>query len=251
MRLGIVIYGSLETRSGGYLYDRKLVEHLQRQGERVEVISIPWRNYARHLADNFSPALRRRLAGLDVDILLQDELNHPSLFWLNRAIQRDRRFPVVAIVHHLRGSELHPTWQKRIYRGVERRYLNSLDGFIFNSQNTRAQVTRLLGESVPSLQNSLVAYPAGDRLNPQIGEDVIEARARQDGPLRLLFLGNLIPRKGLHTLLAALKRVPDRLWELEVIGSPDFEPGYAQPRSPPGRQGWAGKKCSFLRRFER
>ncbi len=29
MRLGLVIYGSLETMTGGYLYDRKLVEHLR------------------------------------------------------------------------------------------------------------------------------------------------------------------------------------------------------------------------------
>ncbi len=52
MRLGLVIYGNLETISGGYLYDRKLVEHLERQGDQVEIISLPWRNYARHLGDN-------------------------------------------------------------------------------------------------------------------------------------------------------------------------------------------------------
>ena len=28
MRVGLVIYGSLDTISGGYLYDRKLVEQL-------------------------------------------------------------------------------------------------------------------------------------------------------------------------------------------------------------------------------
>ena len=44
MRIGLVIYGSLDTLSGGYLYDRMLDEHLRRQGDEVEIISLPWRN---------------------------------------------------------------------------------------------------------------------------------------------------------------------------------------------------------------
>ncbi|HET9913419.1 MAG TPA: hypothetical protein VFQ13_16105, partial [Anaerolineales bacterium] len=53
MKIGFVIYGSLDTLSGGYLYDRKLVEYLRAQGDTVEIISLPWRNYAAHLTDNF------------------------------------------------------------------------------------------------------------------------------------------------------------------------------------------------------
>ena len=52
MNIGVLIYGSLDTISGGYLYDRKLVEYLQRQGDVVEIISLPWRNYARHLGND-------------------------------------------------------------------------------------------------------------------------------------------------------------------------------------------------------
>ena len=53
MKIGFVIYGSLNTVSGGYLYDRKLVEYLHAQGDTVEIISLPWRNYGAHLMDNF------------------------------------------------------------------------------------------------------------------------------------------------------------------------------------------------------
>jgi len=35
MKLGFVIYGSLDTVSGGYLYDRKLVDFLRAQGDTV------------------------------------------------------------------------------------------------------------------------------------------------------------------------------------------------------------------------
>jgi hypothetical protein len=86
MHVGIIIYGSLETLTGGYLYDRKLVDYLKARGDRVEVIALPWRNYFRHLTDNASRSLRRRLLEAKFDLLIQDELNHPSLFLLNRGL---------------------------------------------------------------------------------------------------------------------------------------------------------------------
>jgi glycosyltransferase involved in cell wall biosynthesis len=220
MRVGLVIYGSLATVSGGYLYDRQLVDALRRAGDDVDIISLPWRNYARHLTDNRSADLLRRLRG-DYDLLLQDELNHPSLAWANGRRGRDRP-PIVAIVHHLRASEHRPAWQNRFYRFIESRYLKSVDGFIHNSHTTRREVERLTGRVAPGL----IAYPGGDRL---IAQALVGAAIKQesDGPLRLLFVGNLIPRKGLHFLLAALART-SAAWHLSVVGSPDVAPIYAR-----------------------
>jgi hypothetical protein len=98
VRVGLVIYGSLETISGGYLYDRILVEHLRHQGHRVVIFSLPWRTYARHLGDNLSRPLMRQLREASLDVLLQDELNHPSLFWLNRRLRDHVRYPIIGIV---------------------------------------------------------------------------------------------------------------------------------------------------------
>jgi hypothetical protein len=62
MRVGLVIYGSIETLTGGYLYDRRLLDHLVSRGDRAEVISLPSRNHhPRALCDNASPSLVRRL----------------------------------------------------------------------------------------------------------------------------------------------------------------------------------------------
>ena len=36
-----MIYGSIETLTGGYLYDRRLLDHLVSRGDRAEVISLP------------------------------------------------------------------------------------------------------------------------------------------------------------------------------------------------------------------
>lgn len=228
MRLGLVIYGSLDTVSGGYLYDRMLAAHLRQCGDEVDIISVPWRSYGQHLADNFSSTLLRRLRDGRYDVLLQDELNHPSLFILNRRLagatsRSPRPAPMVSIVHHLRSSESRPAFQNILYRFVERRYLSSVDGFIFNSRATKGAVERLAGNHRPSV----VAYPAGDRFGPPLEPDRICKRATRLGPLKLLFVGNIIPRKGLLTLLDALAQISDG-WELNVVGSLDFDRNYAE-----------------------
>ena len=50
-------------------------------------------------------------------------------------------------------------------------------------------------------------------------EDAVSARSLADGPLKILFLGNVIPRKGLHTLVAALAPMGGTAWHLSVAGS--------------------------------
>jgi glycosyltransferase involved in cell wall biosynthesis len=227
MRIGLVIYGSLDTLSGGYLYDRTLVAVLRAVGDSVAIVSLPRRNYLRSLGDNFSPDLRRRLIGLDVDILLQDELNHPSLFLLNRRVRKQISCPVVSIVHLLRSSLYHPAWQNSLYRSVERRYLSGVDGLIYNSATTRREAERLLKVTEAQKRESFIAYPGSDRLNPQISDEELKNRA-PDGPLRLLFLGNVIPRKGLHIAVEALKRLPNDQWTLTVVGNPNAHPSYAR-----------------------
>ena len=37
--------GIFDEVSGGFLYDRKLVEHLQQRGHEVTVIPLSWRSY--------------------------------------------------------------------------------------------------------------------------------------------------------------------------------------------------------------
>lgn len=234
MKIGLLIYGSLDTISGGYLYDRMLVDHLQAGGDEVEVLSLPWEGYGRALLHNFSRPLCQRLATADFDLLLQDELNHSSLFWLNRRLKRQVRYPLISIVHHLRQSEEHSPALRWLYRWVERRFLQSVDAFIFNSQTTRREVAKLVGETSDVSKTSdvwqphVVAYPGGDRFQPLITETEIVARAHEPGPLRVLFVGNLIPRKGLHMLTEALCQLPAADWRLDVVGSTAVNPTYTR-----------------------
>ncbi len=214
MKIGLVIYGSIETLSGGYLYDRMLVEHLRAQGDTVEIISLPWRNYAAHLTDNFTFKLPPNL-----DVLIQDELNHPSLIGANRGTHP---YPIISLVHHLRCSELRPKWQNDFYRPIEKRYLQSVDGFIFNSKTTKGVVNGLIGSEKPDV----IAYPPTDRFGDAISEREIEERGKRK-ELHILFLGNVMGRKGLHTLLEAVKDLKSKV-VVDVVGSLSAEPEYAK-----------------------
>lgn len=246
MRVGLVIYGSLDTLSGGYLYDRKLVEYLRGCGDTVEIVSMPWSHYPGHLAHHLDPAWKRRLASMNVDVLLQDELNHPSLAWLNGTLKKQARWPILAIVHHLRGSETHPPLALPLYRAVEKRYLSSVDGFIFNSQTSRQVVETVLGGQV----NGIVATPGGDRFGQTLSAEQIRMRFAHPGPLRLLFVGNLIQRKGLDTLIKALARIQGVDWTLRIAGRVDVDPEYTrQVRQLAAQPGLAGR-IDFLGRLD-
>ncbi len=214
MKIGLIIYGSLDTMSGGYLYDRMLVAHLRKCGDSVEIISLPWRNYLAHLSDNFRFRLPRGL-----DAIIEDELNHPSLLAANR--RRHPASPIISLVHNLRSLEPRPGWRNAFYRQVERSYLKSVDGFIFNSETTRRAVQALAGRDKPCV----IATPGGDRLGSLTPEQV-RARAIEATPLRLLFLASVTPLKGLHVLLEAVSA--QRLAvSVDVVGSLAVDSEYA------------------------
>jgi glycosyltransferase involved in cell wall biosynthesis len=223
VRVGLVVYGSLEVVSGGNVYDRMLVESLKRSGHEVDVLSVSLRAYALSLGQNFSPGLRRRLAEPSFDVLLEDELAHPSLFRLNRKLRGKVSAPLVSIIHHLRSSEERPEWQNVLYRRIEKGYLLSVDAFVFNSETTRETVESLLRKKT----RCVVATPGGDRFSRTLTDSEVRARAAEDGELRILFVGNLIPRKGLHRLLKALHSLGARPFRLDVVGREEADGRYA------------------------
>jgi glycosyltransferase involved in cell wall biosynthesis len=216
MKIGLVVYGSLETVSGGYFYDRQLAASLQKLGHELHVFSIPWRSDAARLAANLSFRLPPHL-----DVLIQDELCHPSLLSANRP---PHPYPIISLVHHLRSSEDHPRVQNSLYRFVERTYLRSVDGFIFNSKTTQQEVCNLIGRGKPSV----IAHPPSNRFRRVLSESVVAERAVQTGPLHILFLGSLIPRKGVSTLITAISRLPAGSVSIDLVGSMQADPAYVR-----------------------
>jgi glycosyltransferase involved in cell wall biosynthesis len=221
MRVGLVICGDLGTVSGGFLYDRELVRALRNAGDTVEVIQLPWEGYGRSLARNFDSRARARLMAWQGDLLLQDELAHPSLVLLNRTLHR-AGVPLVSIVHHLRLSEDLAGPARAGIRVVERAYLRGVDAFVFNGQSTRRSVEALRGAAAPCI----VAAPGGDRLECGATDEEAAARALRAGALQVLFVGNIIPRKGLPDVLLALAGIERSAWHLTVVGSPLLDPAH-------------------------
>ncbi len=240
MDIALVVYGDIESTSGGFRYDREVVSRLRDRGDSVEVISLPWRRYGRGVADALDPRIRDRL-DRDVDVLVEDGLCHPSVWRHNRRLSRPNA--VVGLVHHVRSDG--PTERyAALMRPFERRFLRSVDATIATSGFTRRRVERLAPSTTTA--PALVAPPAGRAEGAATTAERVRDRATQ-GPLRIVFVGNVVPRKNLETVLDAVARL-DRSggsttggprdrgesgtdgveWRLTVIGSIDGAPSYAQ-----------------------
>jgi len=225
MRVALVIIGDLEALTGGTLYDRILVDYLRNRGHVVDILSLPpGRGYGRQLAGNFSRSLLRQLRRRPPDVLLQDGLCHPSLFLQNMRLRAVGNGPVVALLHQVLSSQPRKNWQNTVFRAVEKQYLQSVDACIFNSRTTR-DAARVRGAAACP---HLIAQPAGDRLGSLNSIDALTARSREKGPLRLLFLANVLPHKGLDRLIDALASVSTQMWRLSVVGSLTMSKPYAR-----------------------
>ncbi|GAB3038006.1 glycosyltransferase family 4 protein [Natronobiforma cellulositropha] len=228
LSLGLVVPGPLETRSGGYRYDRQLVSQLRARGDAVEVIDLSRYDAGPETAsagETLPRALEHRL-NRPFDALVQDELCAPTLGWLNPHLERPHA--LVALVHHLRsaaaavpGGDLLET---------ERRYLESVDATVCVSEATRRCVEAYVSRP------TLVAPPGGRVGSRATSRAAVAARATDD-PLRLLFVGALLPRKGVVTLLEGLLSLRRRLEpaagrpgpvHLTLVGDHRRDPAYAR-----------------------
>ncbi len=221
MRVGLIIPGDLETKSGHHLYVRYLVEHLRNSGDGVEIFSLPPTSYARQLLGNLSDRLVKRVQAAQLDVLLQDEMAHPALLHLNR--QLHGAVPIIALVRRLRSAESHSPGEQDVYRSIERRYLAGVDGFICQSATTQRTVSQLLDRTELRERGSVVISPGGDRFGQQASPEAIAQRAHEPGPLRLVFVGDVIKRKGLLILLEALLKSPLGMCQLSVVGNTDLD----------------------------
>lgn len=217
MHVGFLLPGSLETTTGGYLYDRQLIQALRDRDVTVTTVIAPAdRSYRHRLLDNIR--LRRRLTPAHFDIMLHDELAHPSAVAITRSTDT---VPIISLVHLLRTDEPRH-WMDRLLTGsLERYYLRSVDGFIHNSQTTKRAV-----ESVVDDAPSVVAYPGTDHFGPPVPTDTIPRRTTTD-PFRIVFVGTIIPRKGPDTLVAALAEL-DGNWECTIVGDRTVNPSFSR-----------------------
>jgi glycosyltransferase involved in cell wall biosynthesis len=204
LRIAWVIYGSLDQVSGGYIYDRLVVEQLRALGDAVTVVS---------LAPNGDlPAPFR--AG-DFDVVVGDELCFRELSSLFRSAPAGLRR--VLLIHHLTAWEHAPGPARDALIALERAAVDAADVCVATS---RVTADRLQHEDVA--RGVLVAEPGADRFPRSLGTARESAAART----RLLFVGNILARKRVLELARAFAELPREQVELVLVGA-ELEPDYA------------------------
>jgi glycosyltransferase involved in cell wall biosynthesis len=223
MRVLLVIYGSLDQQSGGYLYDRQVVGYLRGRRVEVEILSLPRCTYlfcplTSLRRTGLQGRLRRLLQGRDdgrrFDAVIVDELVHPSAF---RAVARRGTAgpPLLTLVHHLRSQEPGGALLRWIALGMERVLLRHSNAVVVNSRVTAQTVRKLVEQEIP-----LYLCPPGNDLLPGLDRrlDRLRPAGAPAREVRLLVTGNLIHRKGHDLLLRMLAGLRQKPWRLRIVG---------------------------------
>jgi glycosyltransferase involved in cell wall biosynthesis len=210
--LALLVPGRLDQLTGGYLFDRRIVEGLRAAGREVAVIE---------LAGSFpeADATSRAAVGAALAALPDNAAAViDGLALLGAADCLDaaaKRLRLIGFVHHTLASEtgLSAAASARI-AGLEGRLLRLLHGAICPSEETAAA---LGAYGVAAARIAIVppgtAKPAAAR-----------PASRQAGPARLLSVASVTPRKGHLVLIGALARLTEWDWRLRCIGSLTRDP---------------------------
>ncbi|SDU48947.1 glycosyltransferase family 4 protein [Stappia sp. ES.058] len=210
--------GDLATPTGGYIYDRALIAALERAGLRVETRSLG-PGYPAPNADVRAKA-RTTLAALpDGRLTVIDGLACGVM--AEELSPHADRLRLVALLHHPLGHESGlEEAAARALIAAERAALAHVRHVVTTSAATARSVRDTLG----------VAAEAVSVVEPGV-EIVASAPAKRPrdgaGPLRLLSVGSLIPRKDHATLLDAVSRLARRDIRLDIAGSADLDPDHA------------------------
>jgi glycosyltransferase involved in cell wall biosynthesis len=207
-RVAFAVPGELTTPTGGFAYDRRIIDELRELGWQVDVVN---------LGDGFpQPSERTKaaawtlLAALPNNPIVVDGLAFGALPEVATALSASH--DVIALVHHPLALEegLAPD-EADALRTNERRALATASSVIVTSAFTARLIVS--DYDVPG-DRVTVVRPGTDRVTPLRRNDNIDSNK----VLALLAVGALVPRKGYDVLLAALAPLADLPWHLTIIG---------------------------------
>jgi glycosyltransferase involved in cell wall biosynthesis len=200
VRAAWLVYGDLGQPTGGYIYDRLVVDGLRASGDEVAVVDPRTTSLAEGAAD----------------VVVGDALCVAEL---------ESRFEAasvgsarVLLVHHM------PSWEierkdAAALRDLERRVVAVSDVAVATGEATAARLAR----EHPGLRVEVVV-PGADRL----GAAAPAVAPRPGGPVTLLFVGSLVPRKRVLLLLEAFEPLAGPGVSLVLVGDPSRDPEYAR-----------------------
>jgi len=216
MRVAKVIIGDIDSLTGGYLYEKKLVEYLRQQGHRADIVSIPNLPYGLQFLANLWLPLYFQVRKYDV--IIEDEMAHTAVCLFNLWARYVNRTRVVAIVHMFSCVAAGSKWLRPLVRSIEKTMLRSANLIIANSRHTR-EAAEKMGLPADAI---VVVYPGLDTGLAR------ETRPRHSDTIRFLSVGNWEPRKGLDTLIDAVSLLHNPHVALDIVGEDSLHPRYAR-----------------------
>tara|TARA_R110001606_G_scaffold289938_1_gene437843 strand:+ start:462 stop:1526 length:1065 start_codon:yes stop_codon:yes gene_type:complete len=202
-----VVPGSIEQRTGGTLYDKRIIEGLRSAGQPVTLVELPGRfPFCDAVAKKEAEKIIREAP--DSARLVIDGLALPG-FADCLAAHRER-LNLTALIHHPLAAEsgLDDAAREALFT-LERAMLRNVDGIITTSPAT----ARMLGD-YDVLPHRIATVLPGTDPAPM-------AKGSREGPVRLLCVASLIARKGHLRLLAALAECAGLNWRLDCLGAAD------------------------------
>jgi glycosyltransferase involved in cell wall biosynthesis len=213
--LYFAVPGDLETRTGGYIYDRRLIAELRRLGWSVEPLA--WSAGFPFPDEGDLVAAAGSLAALaDRSLVLIDGLAYGAM--PDVAAAEAARLDLVALVHHPLARETGLSEaQQQALAASERRALQQARAVICTSTTTARTLVADYGIAASRVS---VAPPGTDPASPA-------QPVRAGSAVRLLSVGTMTPRKGHDLLVEALARLAGLAWHCTIAGSLDRHPAMA------------------------
>jgi glycosyltransferase involved in cell wall biosynthesis len=210
-RAAFAIPGDITTPTGGYIYERRLLEGLRAQGRDVRHLHLGTSFPDPTPADMSDAIAQLRSLEADRAVILDGFI---SATLATEALQH-LRVPSVAMVHHPLALEigLDADRRERLFR-IERDNLVHVNHVLVPSPATAAILTGSYGVATERIT---IARPGTDR----------PRRPRTPAPTPLILcVGIQHPRKGHDVLLKALARITDLEWSAVIAGKV-YEASYA------------------------
>jgi glycosyltransferase involved in cell wall biosynthesis len=213
--LHVAVPGALEQRTGGYIYDARIVGGLRRLGWCVTVHNLegrfPSADARAHTSIERTLAALPRAARIALDGLAMGALPEPLRAHADR-------LRLLSLVHHPLADEtgLPPVERERLGR-LEREALAACAGVIVTSRYTAGR----LGAYGVSEGRIRIVVPGTDAARLALGPG-------EGAAPRLLCVASVIPRKGHEVLVRALHAVRDLRWRCVCAGSLTLAPDHAR-----------------------
>jgi glycosyltransferase involved in cell wall biosynthesis len=209
--IAFAIPGDIDLPTGGYGYDRRILAEWREAGISARHLALPG-SFPFPVADDLAMTERILASAAADETLLVDGLAFGA-FPESLAARFSNK--IVALVHHPLALETGLDAETaRALRRSETLALRHARGVVVTSPPTRDVLAAEFGVPGETIRVAIPGTDPAPRAELRLGA----------GPVRLLAVGSIVPRKGYDILVAALEQIAGRDWTLIIAGSPDYAP---------------------------